>query len=590
MSTKTLAAHGHHVSGLSGFGLWLHRHQRVFDVIGIAIVSLCGLSVGLQLLYPADYALPMMRIGGLEVGGKQATAIIGQLNEYAQKGEVTIASPSKQWRATWQEIGLAVDAEASTDAVLSYAWWERLIPFSSAVRIQQSHTQPLVALVDNEQLDAFAGQLVAEDKQAAKDAMIRVQDGAVVVDEAKHGYVFKVDDVKQQVQALALTEGTTLRLLPETVPYARPTTALNSLKTEAEAMLGRNLTLKLGDKQFKPTAAAVGKWLAFGEDPKTKALQLALNQQAVKEYLATIDKSEKLAPGTSTVTLLDGIEIARTPATAGKTTASDASLANIEAALKGGEAAPVVDLTPVDVGPAITYVRTYSQTDAGLRAVVDAWRADNPGNNAIIVRELTNKKRYAEIEPDKVFVPASTFKIWVFYAIAQKITAGEIGYGTRTDMGWTVEACLEEMIVRSTNPCAISFMNMIGWQETEDMVHAAGFPNTYMNNHGGGDKTTTTRDETNFMLRLYHGTLMAEEPTQRLLGYMKRQIWRTGVPSGVPDGVVVANKVGRYNGWVHDIAIVYGQKSDYILGVMSRGQSWRLFADLSRRVNDFFAN
>lgn len=589
MSTKTVAVRSHHVSGLSGFGLWLHRHQKVFDGIGIGVLGVSVLSVVIQLVYPADYALPFMRIGGLEVGGKQATAITAQLSDYAQKGEVSIASPSKQWRATWQEIGLAVDAEASTEVALSYSWWERLIPFSSLVRINQSQQQPLVALVDNEQLETFAAELVAEDKQAAKDAMIRVQEGAVVVDEAKNGYAFKADDVKQQVQSLAMNEGTTLRLLPESVPYARATAELNDLKTEAETMLSRQLTLKLNDKTFQPPAADVGEWLAFSEDPESKKMQLQVDREAIKAYLTTIDEAEKLRPGTSTITLLDGIEIARTPADGGKTVASEASLSTIEAAVKG-EGEQAVDLTLADIGPHIVYVRTYSQSDAGLQAVVDDWRADHPGNNAIIVRELGDKHRYAEVNPDKVFVPASTFKIWVFYVIAQKLTAGEITYQTRTDMGWTVQACLEEMIVRSTNPCAISFMNMVGWQTTEDMVHAAGFKDTYMNNHGGGDKTTTIRDETNFFLRLYHGTLLAQEPTERLLGYMKRQIHRKGIPSGVPSGVAVANKVGRYNGWLHDIAIVYGPKSHYILGAMSRGQTYSLYADLSRRVYNFFAN
>ena len=167
---------------------------------------------------------------------------------------------------------------------------------------------------------------------------------------------------------------------------------------------------------------------------------------------------------------------------------------------------------------------------------------------------------------------------------------GEINYGTVTDMGWTVESCLTEMIVRSTNPCAISLMNLIGWQWNEDVVRAVGFVSTYINNQGGGDKFSTVRDETNYIMRLYYGTLMDQEPTERLLGYLKRQIWRAGIPSGVPSGTVVADKVGFYNGWVHDIAIVYGPKSTYILGIMSKGGHDADFANLSKRIYSFFLN
>lgn len=77
--------------------------------------------------------------------------------------------------------------------------------------------------------------------------------------------------------------------------------------------------------------------------------------------------------------------------------------------------------------------------------------------------------------------------------------------------------------------------------------------------------------------------------TDRLLGYMKRQIWRSGIPSGVP-GVTVADKVGFYNGYIHDVAIVYAPKGAYILAIMSYGGSNPNMSELSKRVYNFFQN
>jgi hypothetical protein len=83
---------------------------------------------------------------------------------------------------------------------------------------------------------------------------------------------------------------------------------------------------------------------------------------------------------------------------------------------------------------------------------------------------------------------------------------------------------------------------------------------------------------------------MEKEPSDRLLGYLKRQVWRGGLPSGVPKGVTVADKVGLYDGWVHDVGIIYGPKSTFIVGIMSKGGSDPAFADLARRMYAFFQN
>jgi beta-lactamase class A len=571
------------------FGLWETRRKHI-AIAGVAVlVGLSAMSVFWQLMYPPERALPVLKIGGLEVGHKDREAIVAQVAEYAQKGEVTLVSPSKQWTAKWQSVGITVDPEASADAALTYSPWERVIPFSSLIREAQSQQLPLVAISDDERLTSFAKQVVAEDKASSRDAAIRVQDGYVLVDEAKNGYEFTVEGVKQQLRAARIGANTRITLVPQILP-ARPAAELIEVKEAADNILLHVATLQASGKSFTPDLATVGGWLTFPQDDKTKKVSVAFNREAIKTYLATLDKEVGKEVGVATVTTLDGQEISRTPAESGMTAATDGNIDIIVSALQGANDKPIINLAVVAAPPKLIFVRTYSQSDAGLLAIVKDWRASHRGDFAVIVRELGGQNRYAEVDPDEKYVTASTFKMFVYYAVQQKIQAGQLGYGNKTDMGWTVEACLTEMIVHSTNPCAISLMNLVGWQWSEDVVRDAGFKDTYINNQGGGDKHSTVRDETNFMLRLYHRTLMGSEATDRLLGYFKRQIWRAGIPSGVPSGVTVADKVGFYDGWVHDIAIVYGPKSHYILGIMSYGGHDADFADLSRRVYSFFQN
>lgn len=590
MATKSAAVRlkhqwHHHLHGVIS---WVDRHRKLLDftLAGVLIVAL--LSVVAQLLYPANKALPMMRIGGLDVSAKDRSAVLAQLEEYALNGEVTVKTPSREWRAKWHELGLSIDREASADAVVEYPVWERVIPFSSAFHVLQVRESSLIALADDERLRAFAEKLVAEDKLAARDATISIKDGHVQLDEAKNGYRYSVAEVKRQIQSVPMTANSSLELIPEPVPFVRSKAELQAVATEAEQLLSRSLTLTVADKSYKPDRQLVGQWLTFSEEGEAKQLAVRLNKEAVKAYLEQIDRDIRIEAGTATVTLLDGQEIARTNAPSGRTVAVDTAIQAIEERLRASTPPAELLLQLVAVPPKIQHIRTYSQANSGLQALIRDWEAANYGDYGIIVRELGGENRYADWQPDKDFVTASTYKMFLAYTVFIKMERGEIKSEQRTDMGWTVDECIREMIVNSTNPCAISLQNLVGWQTVDDMLREAGFPATMLNNRYGGDKHSTVRDETNFLLRLHSGTLMSQEHSNYLLSLLKRQVWRAGIPSGVPRGTVVADKVGLYGSWVHDVAIVYGPKSTYILGIMSRGGSDPQFADLSRRVYNFF--
>ena len=63
----------------------------------------------------------------------------------------------------------------------------------------------------------------------------------------------------------------------------------------------------------------------------------------------------------------------------------------------------------------------------------------------------------AEVNGDRDFVTASTFKVFLAYAVMHKVETGELSMDSQTDMGLTARSCIEEMILRSTNACAPSW-------------------------------------------------------------------------------------------------------------------------------------
>jgi beta-lactamase class A len=228
--------------------------------------------------------------------------------------------------------------------------------------------------------------------------------------------------------------------------------------------------------------------------------------------------------------------------------------------------------------------RDYTQTAAGVQAILAHWDQQHAGRYGLMVIDLSGRNLGAAHNGSMDFVTASTFKAFLAYAVLYDVERGRIGLDTRTDMGLSVRACIDEMIIRSTNECASSLQRLIGVRHAHDVVRAT-FPSTILDNSlsGDGDKHTTPADLGQFFVRLQAGQLLDSGHTDYLLGLFKSQRYRSGIPAGVP-GVTVADKVGFYNGYIHDAGIVYAPGGAYVLVAMSQGGVMTSYADLSARV------
>jgi beta-lactamase class A len=77
--------------------------------------------------------------------------------------------------------------------------------------------------------------------------------------------------------------------------------------------------------------------------------------------------------------------------------------------------------------------------------------------------------------------------------------------------------------------------------------------------------------------------LLSETDNNRLLDDMKKQVFREGIPAGVPDAEV-ADKVGFLDGLLHDASIVYSPKGDFILVILTDGQTWESIAKMAAEI------
>jgi beta-lactamase class A len=91
-----------------------------------------------------------------------------------------------------------------------------------------------------------------------------------------------------------------------------------------------------------------------------------------------------------------------------------------------------------------------------------------------------------------------------------------------------------------------------------------------------------------YLQKLERGELLQGDSREFLLSLLKRQIWRYGIPTGIPN-MTIADKVGFLDDYIHDLAIVYSPHGTYILAIMTKGGSYSGMADVARRVENYLS-
>lgn len=238
--------------------------------------------------------------------------------------------------------------------------------------------------------------------------------------------------------------------------------------------------------------------------------------------------------------------------------------------------------------------------DTGLHQIIDKWAKGQSFNSSVVVRELTGQQRSANLNPAKPMTTASTYKIFVAYAVLHEVEQGNLSLESQAPYRQTVSANLNNMIINSSNVSAEALGFMVGWDKIDALAAAVGATHTDINNYDSagnptqGNKTSTATDLALMLTKLERGKLLNKSDSSFLLNLMENQVYRERIPAGVPSSVVVADKPGwlapadGYDGYVeNDAAIVYGPKSTYVLVIMTSGGSTTPLANLSQQVYNY---
>lgn len=80
---------------------------------------------------------------------------------------------------------------------------------------------------------------------------------------------------------------------------------------------------------------------------------------------------------------------------------------------------------------------------------------------------------------------------------------------------------------------------------------------------------TSVEDCGTLLEAIYDGTCVSETASEMMLGFLLQQQVVNKIPAGLPSYITAANKTGETDDTQHDAAIVFGDKTDYILCIMS---------------------
>ncbi len=486
-------------------------------------------------------------------------------------------------------IGKTTDVNQTMSSV-NLGGMERYIPFWGLyVMLRPTHITLRYAQ-DKEQLTRQAQKIAESLTTKPIDAHFVLKDGLLVIEPEKPGEAVVSTQIIESLEANPDLATKSIRLEPTAIQPTVSTEQLAPVAHTFKSIQDTDLVVRIDGQEYKLTKDQVVQLVSV--DPEAGAQAVQINQQAVAELVAEWSKDVSATPGVTQVEYLDDEEVSRVVGPSGRSLDTDVVSAKLQAWLQKPTADPLEFTTDI-IYPRIARTYTYSYSSAQLQAKLDAWTAKTPGSYRIAVRELGGRGREASVNAESPTVMASTYKIFLAYVAYKMAENNELSLDTILLGSRSISQCIEPMIVDSDNDCAIALGHKIGWAAADKVVKDAGFVGVKLNNydeHGVmvDDKMVSGEQEARFLMQLSAGTLMNSDHTNELLGYMKRQVYRDGIPAG-SNGSVVADKVGFLFGYYyHDVGIVYGEKSTYALVIMTEDAGgWTHIREAAQAVYDF---
>jgi len=575
--------------GLTKLGGFLRQHWRRVGLYGVGIVVI--VLVAVQLAFPWNNLPLYQTIDGQNVGGQGVDKITTKFDTAYRKLAVNLYfgtgdTPYRQPKTS--DIGLTVSTKQQVASV-AYPWWLRLVPTSLWWAHSVLHAQAPTYTHDSAKVAAYVQKELGQSCDVkAVNATLTYKDNKLQVVPAIDGGTCKLADVQKQLGSVSP------RLNAHDVRVAMVTHPTKLHDGIAETFLAslanqtkNGVPLKVNGKTVTIGQNDFLSWLDFAAPDS--GITATINADRANDFLTKqVAPKITVAAGTTKVTTRDFAELSRTDGATGTALDVPATVASLTAWLQDAKTQP--EAVTKTVAPTVVYTRTYTSTDSGFTALITQFAESHSGTFGVSYAELDGQRRHAGYNDTKIFETASTYKLFVAYGTLRRVESGAWHWSDQIEGGKDLTRCFNDMIKLSDNACAEALLNKIGYSTLTNEIHAAGFTNSSFMK---GYIQSTPADLATYLGSLQSGQLLSASSTSTLIGAMKGNVYRQGIPAG--SSGTVADKVGFLNpGYIqgvsgtvnllHDAAIVYGAKGTYVLVVMTGNSSWATIADLTRQI------
>lgn len=550
------------------------KHHRI--LIWVVFSSVVGI-IAAQLLYPLDRALPLAKFDGELVGWQKEDALAYKANERFLAAEIQVSAGDKTVQDKVSHIGGEINVAREVAPLLDYPFWWRFVP-GSILFFSHDVTALEVRYADRV-LQDFAEDTAKKLSVAPQNAGVTFKDGSLVATDDKPGRSVAASDVVRTLRGTNLSLDGILKVQVPSKTQSAETTAgdLAQVRAWAELALTREVHISADTETFVPNSETRASWLELVQDEQGDVV-LRFNKSKAAAYIDTMNKKVGRTPGTTVIRMVDGKEDRRTIGATGRTVNKDSLTDQLEPWMLHGTGSGNITAEFTALPPQVTYSRTYTHSEAGLRAyVADASRLQNAN---IVVHQINGNQWSAGANGTLSIPSASTYKLYIAWILFTKMNNGEISWGDKM-LDTNVSGCFDRMTIASTNACSEQWIADFGRTNINNFLYSRGYSRgtTFTSPVA---THTTAQDLAKFMTALENGSIINGAHRDRLLRSLSVHPYRAGVPTGSAGRVW--DKVGFLWDYIHDAAIVYHPKGKYVIVVMTKGRSYATIAEITRQV------
>lgn len=239
-------------------------------------------------------------------------------------------------------------------------------------------------------------------------------------------------------------------------------------------------------------------------------------------------------------------------------------------------------------------VQDFEEPDMGsLKPQLESMLSSYEGTWSVYVKDLNTGEEI--LINDQPLYSASLIKLFVLaqtYRNMSTVLQNEAKLLNSTPDNPSVKTKVEDlmwnMITVSDNESTNELVRLQtekhdfleGAKAVNEYLEKKGYQNTTLQNtlhpssspvQGLGGRNLTSAKECGMLLEhIYKGECVSKEASEEMLDMLLNQQNTWKIPEGLDSNIKVANKTGETDDCQHDVAIVYGEKTTYILCVMSQ--------------------